>query len=771
MRKDVVVLMVAIGLILFGGTSIANTVYYVAGDTGNDANIGTSWGDAFATVTNALHKAGTGDETWVKAGVYRPTDDTDRTKSFVMKDGVDLYGGFDGTETERAERDWTNNVTILCGDIGVEDDQTDNSYHVVVGATARIDGFTIRNGYADGAGSQAYGAGMYSVGVGPIAANCIFTNNVTISGRGGGVYWDQGDDTTREIGWYNCAFINNAAIDGAHGGGMYLRFEANTVGLISNSLFHANTATGTSSSVSGLYLYDNGQKVWDAGNHFRVLDTEFSQNRMLGNNLNNDANAVYVQRFVAPVEFTDCRFVGNTNEYSVAARGSGALQVNLHADGEGLRMTRCVFEHNYASHGAGAVVYRTNAGTNSVWSDCEFRYNSSPHGAGAIRGGDQVLYDGCVFESNEIHNGSGGAVFPGNSVFTNCTFRANFMTSSGRGGAVALSTPATFLDCLFENNVSLSTARGGGAFYWNTGTSTGLIENCTFIGNSAEGYGGAIWQNSGHIDLRGSTFTSNSVSGYARGGGAIYTEAGYTAEATDCVFEGNETTGNGNAHGGAWWSLNPIHVRRSVFIANRTTGNGGRGGGLCFQNLSGEPGHIVNSVFRENTTSVIGGAIATLDAHVVISNVTAVANQSTTAGYGGALAHDSPDHDATVVNSIFWDNTPSEIEPTDNVTVRYSNIQGGFAGDGNLDTDPLFADNIYLHLKSTTAYYDGGYFSGGEWLRADEHSPLIDAGDPASSWKLEPHPHYGERINMGAYGNTPVASRSYVPKGTLIMFR
>ena len=434
-------------------------------------------------------------------------------------------------------------------------------------------------------------------------------------------------------------------------------------------------------------------------------------------------------------------------------------------------MTRCVFEHNHAPRGAGAVVYRTPAGTNSVWRDCEFRYNRSPHGAGALRGGDQVLYDGCVFESNEIHNGGGGAISPGNSVFTNCTFRANFMTSSGYGGAVYLTTPATFVDCLFEDNVSLNSARGGGAFDWRTGTSTGLIENCTFIGNSAQGYGGAIWQVSGHLDLRGSTFISNSVSGFGRGGGAIYTAAGLTAEATDCVFEGNQTTGNSNAHGGAWWSLSPIHVRRSVFIANRTTGTGGRGGGLCFQNLSGEPGRVVNAVFRENTSSVIGGAIATLDAHVVISNVTAVANQSTTAGYGGALAHDSPGYDAEVINSIFWNNTPLEIAPTEGVTVRYSNVEGSFAGEGNLDTDPLFADEIYLHLLSTTAYYDDGYFSGGEWKRSGEHSLLIDAGDPASSWELEPHPHYGERINMGAYGNTPVASRSYLPRGTLVMFR
>lgn len=761
-------------LILISETAGGGQVYYVDGANGDDANSGISgWGDALATVSAAIDSATADDEIWVKAGTYKPTDDGDRTKSFTMKEGVDLYGGFAGTETARAQRDGTNNPTILCGDIGVENDPTDNSYHVVVGATARIDGFTIRNGYASGSGSQANGAGMYSVGVGPVAVHCVFTNNVTISGCGGGVFWDQNSFNTHEIGWYNCTFVDNAARNetedylGASGGGMYLRFWTNTVGMISNCLFQANSVTGTTSSVSGLYLYDQGQKVWGAGHAFQIVDSEFSNNRMLGNNLNNDANAVYVYGFVAPVAFTDCRFFGNTNEYSVAARGSGALQVNVHTEGEGLRMTRCIFEKNHAPNGAGAVVYKNNAGTNSVWRDCEFRQNNSMGGAGAIRGGDQVVYTGCLFEKNSTMI-SAGAVNPGQSTFTNCLFEANFMTGSGYGGAVYLSSPARFLDCRFQDNVSLS--RGGGAICWILGTATGVIENCTFTENTAQGYGGALWQRSGHLDLRNSTFVSNSVSGYSRGGGAIYTEAGLTAEATDCLFEGNATTANGDAHGGAWWSAGPVQIRRSVFIANRTTGTGGRGGGLCFENLSDEPAGVIHCLFRENTSGFIGGAIATLAARVVISNVTAVGNTSTTAGYGGALAHDSPDSDAEVLNSIFWNNAPLEIGPTNGVSVRYSNIDGGFDGEGNLDTDPLFVDTTYLHLKSTTGDYRNGYFDGGEWGRSDRHSPLVDAGDPQSDWTREIL-HPGGRINMGAYGNTEVASQSFIPLGTLFMVR
>ena len=46
-----------------------------------------------------------------------------------------------------------------------------------------------------------------------------------------------------------------------------------------------------------------------------------------------------------------------------------------------------------------------------------------------------------------------------------------------------------------------------------------------------------------------------------------------------------------------------------------------------------------------------------------------------------------------------------------------------------------------------------------KWVKDAVNSPCIDAGDPKSEYKNEPKPN-GSRINMGAYGNTPEASRS-----------
>jgi hypothetical protein len=112
-----------------------------------------------------------------------------------------------------------------------------------------------------------------------------------------------------------------------------------------------------------------------------------------------------------------------------------------------------------------------------------------------------------------------------------------------------------------------------------------------------------------------------------------------------------------------------------------------------------------------------------------------------------------------LVNTIFWNDMPDEISyrPTP-VTVTYSDIQGGWPGEGNIDIDPLFADpyNGDFHLKSQAGRWDE--FSE-SWVIDDVTSPCIDAGDPNSSVAFEPFPN-GVIINIGVYGNTVEASKS-----------
>ena len=154
-------------LALAGLPTLATAQVFVNHAASGD-NDGSSWANAHTDLQAALAEAEAGDEVWVAAGVYKPTDDeNDRSATFQLIDGVEIYGGFAGTETNREQRDWQANLTVLSGDIdnndttdanGVvvdaDDIQGDNSFNVVTGSetddTAILDGFVITAGLADG---------------------------------------------------------------------------------------------------------------------------------------------------------------------------------------------------------------------------------------------------------------------------------------------------------------------------------------------------------------------------------------------------------------------------------------------------------------------------------------------------------------------------------------------------------------------------------------------------------------------------------------------
>ncbi len=183
-------------LVLFGllvSTQVeAKCIYVYQGASGD----GSSWEYAYGDLQSALHRAVAGDEIWVAAGIYYPTQQADRSVSFAIPRGVKLFGGFDGTERSLDERNWERNVTILSGEIGSPLRTDDNSFTVVyfngVGNDTVLDGFTIKDGAAN-----AHLQGVFDI------TNC-----------GGGIF---NDASTRESSpvIQHCTFFNNFARQGA----------------------------------------------------------------------------------------------------------------------------------------------------------------------------------------------------------------------------------------------------------------------------------------------------------------------------------------------------------------------------------------------------------------------------------------------------------------------------------------------------------------------------------------------------------------------------
>lgn len=84
------------------------------------ASNGESWEDAYQDLQDALREAFYGDRIWVASGIYKPDSAFDRDISFIIPNGVKLYGGFVGNEKTFDER--ANEYSILSGDVGEKKD-------------------------------------------------------------------------------------------------------------------------------------------------------------------------------------------------------------------------------------------------------------------------------------------------------------------------------------------------------------------------------------------------------------------------------------------------------------------------------------------------------------------------------------------------------------------------------------------------------------------------------------------------------------------------
>ncbi|HIJ71529.1 MAG TPA: hypothetical protein HPP87_09230 [Planctomycetes bacterium] len=253
----------------------------------------------------------------------------------------------------------------------------------------------------------------------------------------------------------------------------------------------------------------------------------------------------------------------------------------------------------------------------------------------------------------------------------------------------------------------------GGAIVCDRSSPT--IHNCTIRGNGTESGGGGLHISSGSPRIKNCRFAYNKAS---CGAGVYCTKSSPTL--TNCHFINNVAQG----------AMNIVEILQGDNVIQYTTASCA---GLYNSNSTST---VANCVFAGNVAMSPGvGGIFNQDSTCTISNCTFVGNSGSYANtlgselYAKEFLGGSPSN-ITIANSILWDGV-EEIYNDDGstISITYSDIDGGWPGEGNIDTDPCFLDYGYWDDKGTPTDPNDDL-----WINGDYHlkwfSPCVNAGDP-----------------------------------------
>jgi len=266
------------------------------------------------------------------------------------------------------------------------------------------------------------------------------------------------------------------------------------------------------------------------------------------------------------------------------------------------------------------------------------------------------------------------------------------------------------------------------------------------------GCGGGLYLDSANLTLRRCTIVNNSAAYY---GGGLYARGAGSLHFLDCTIADNWSDWRGGGMHEDWDCR--VQMDRCIIRGNGTVYEGG---GLV-NNADGEV-ILANCLLSGNMATSReagrGGAIYCLFAGVILNQCTFVGNSAT---QGSAVAcvdaKEGQGVEVSLSNCLLWDSgtilwTNDGFKPV----VTYSDVQGGWSGQGNRNVDPNFLNPGYWDQNGTPKdvsddiWHDGNYRLGYE-------SPCVDAGDPtrqpdSGEMDLDGSARLcGQAVDMGAY--------------------
>jgi hypothetical protein len=234
-----------------------------------------------------------------------------------------------------------------------------------------------------------------------------------------------------------------------------------------------------------------------------------------------------------------------------------------------------------------------------------------------------------------------------------------------------------------------------------------IVINCTFTHNWTYADGAGMCNYDSRATVISCTFTANAT---WDDGGGLYNQGG-SITVTDCTFRDNWAVEDGGGIGVEDCSARLVNCRIGANTA-------ARGGGLCSRESSVE---LINCTFAGNSAGMSG------------------------AGLWSARTN------LEVTNCILWDDPSDEITAyQETLEVTYSNIRGGWEGEGNIDADPQFFFDGDLHLSADSPCIDSGTNDPNGELPpsdADGNARVLDGdGDGTAG------------VDMGAYEYNPAGA-------------
>jgi len=479
------------------------------------------------------------------------------------------------------------------------------------------------------------------------------------------------------------------------GGGLYVD---NATLVVANCSFSSNTS-------------HTGGAIYSTGASLAVENCTFDDNRA-------ETRGGGIHSFGGSLTVIGSTFSDNI---TVLLAGWGGIGGAISVLNGVLGVDQSIFDRNRAEHDGGGIAHEGSSSLSVT--DSTFTSNSAAAGGAMHLEGE--------FGSKTVSNNTFQVNHANTSTQIICDSFQCYPTSyGGTGGAVHNeSTDVEISDSRFDENTAAGT---GGAIFHRGGFP--VVQNSVFNGNSGGNGGGAIASQNSSSTVIDSEFTANTGT-HPFGGGAMYIEGQTTGSSPPAILRSAFRANHSSQSGGAITIATTfMTIDESLFIENSAESEGGAINNYINTSRVPVPS-ITNSVFARNM-ALDGGAINNFERcpgvvmNLSVVNSTFVQNHADQDG--GAIRNEECSSFETV-NSIFWnDSATSNAEISGIATVNYSNVQGGFAGTGNVDVDPILVDAF------------------GDDFHLSPASPLIDvasnANAPAVDFEGDPRPFDGDGV-------------------------